>query len=184
MIPIIETPRLILRPLKNDDFDDFYEYAQDPKVSNPGMWSPYPSREDAQKDFDHLLTLYEQRNLMWWGIENRATGKMIGRCELSDHDPDDKKAELSYALHSDFWGHGYMQEATQPIVNYGFETLNLNRIGAKVYTDNTGSIGVLQKLGMTREGLLRQYHIANNQPKDVYIYSVLRDEWQTATTTD
>jgi len=184
MIPKIETDRLILRPLKPADFDDYYEYAQDPQVSLPGMWSPYPTEEEAQRDFDNLLSLYETRDLMWWAIEDKATSKMFGRCQLSDYDIYDKKADLSYALHRDFWGQGYMYEATQPIVNYGFTTLSLNRIGAQVYTDNTGSIGVLHKLGMTREGLLRQYRVSNGQPKDVYIYSVLRDEWQTASTTE
>jgi len=180
MIPILKTERLILRPLEPDDFDDYYEYAQDPQVSLPGMWSPYSSQDEAKQDFNNLLSLYNTRDLMWWGIEDKASSEMIGRVELGDYDMYDKKADLSYALHRDFWWRGYMYEATQPVVQYGFKTLSLNRIGAQVFTDNTGSIGVLQKLGMTREELLRHYRMADGRPKDVYIYSVLQSEWQSS----
>ena len=176
MIPVFDTPRLCLRPLTAADFDDFFEYAQDTRVSGPGMWSPYPSEDAARENFDHILTLYK-RGLMWWALEDRASGRMIGRCELADYDPEDARADLSYALHADFWGQGLMAEAAQELLRYGFTTLKLNRVGAQVFTDNAGSIRLLEKLGMTREGRLRQYRQARGLPEDVYIYSLLRNEW-------
>ena len=176
-IPIIETSLLLLRPLHVDDFEDFYEYAQDPLVSSQGMWSPYESKDSAREDFNHICTLYD-RGLMWWALEDHTSGKMVGRCELADYDPRDSHAELSYALHRDFWGRGYMTDAAQMVVRYGFEQLQLIRIGAQVFPDNLGSIRVLEKIGMTQEGRLRHYSQVRGKPDDVYIYSVLRTEWQ------
>src|SRR5690349_391516 len=98
----LETPRLILRALTPADFADYYEYAQDPAVSGPGMWVPYPSEAAAQEDFERRLAAYN-RGQLWWALEDRATGKMVGRCQLAEHDVEDAHAELGYALHRDFW---------------------------------------------------------------------------------
>lgn len=177
MIPVLETPRLYLRPLTMDDFADFYEYAQDIEVSGPGMWTPYPDENTAREDFARLLGLYSY-GLMWWALEVKTTHKMIGRCQLAEYDPDDGRAELSYALNRHFWGQGYITEAARAVLQYGFDVLALNRISAQVFTDNEGSIRVLEKLGMVREGRLRQHRRTRGQPEDVYIYSILQEDWR------
>lgn len=177
MIPVLETPRLYLRPLMMDDFEDFYEYAQDLEVSGPGMWTPYPNETKAREDFERLLSLYSY-GLMWWALEIRDKGKMIGRCQLAEYDAEDGRAELSYALNRHFWGQGLITEAAQAILQYGFDVMALNRISAQVFTDNEGSIRVLEKLGFKREGRLRQYRRIRGYPEDVYIYSLLREAWR------
>jgi [ribosomal protein S5]-alanine N-acetyltransferase len=177
MIPTIETTRLSLRPLTFNDFADFYEYAQDPAVSGPGMWLPYPSEAGAREDFERILSFYT-RHLMWWALEDRLTGKMIGRCQLAEYDREDARAELSYALHHNFWGQGLMYEAASAVLGYGFETLKLNRVGAQVFIDNQGSIRVLEKLGMVQEGCLRHYRQVRGKPENVYVYSLLSTEWR------
>ncbi|MEO8398087.1 MAG: GNAT family N-acetyltransferase, partial [Chloroflexota bacterium] len=106
-IPVLETAHLILRPLREADFADYFEYAQDPAVASSGMWTPYASERDARADFSHLLTLYP-RGFMWWALEAKseasADGKMIGRCQLDRYTPDDAHADISYALHQGYWG--------------------------------------------------------------------------------
>jgi [ribosomal protein S5]-alanine N-acetyltransferase len=177
MIPLLETEHLILRPLRETDFADFFEYAQDPLVASGGMWTPYESEEIAHADFTHLLGLYPH-GFMWWALEDKADGKMIGRCQLDRYDPDDARAEISYALHQRYWGRGYISEAATRVVRYGFEDLKLNRISAVVFPDNAASIRILEKLKMTREGCLRQYRTWGGLLKDVHLYAVLRAEWQ------
>lgn len=179
MIPILNTPRLLLRPLVEADFADFYEYAQDPAVSGPGMWLPYKSEEEARQDFAEIVAEYD-KGLLWWAMEDLTTHKMIGRCELTNYSPKerDARAELSYAMHRNFWGKGLMSEAAQQVTAYGFDTLQLNRVSAIVFTDNEASIRLLEKLGMQREGCLRQYRQIRGKPEDIYMYSVLKAEWQ------
>ena len=176
MIPVLETEHLILRPLREGDFSDFFEYAQDPAVASGGMWTPYPSEEDARTDFNRLLSFYPH-GFMWWALEDKADGKMIGRCQLDRYDADDARAEISYALHRRYWGRGYMSEAAERVGQYGFEELKLNRISAIVFPDNIGSLRILEKLKMTREGCLRQHRTVAGVRKDVYLYAVLRAEW-------
>lgn len=176
MLTSLQTPRLFLRPLNEGDFADFYEYAQDPAVSGPGMWRPYLSETVAREDFEHILSLYSQ-GLLWWALEHRPTGRMIGRCELAAYNPDDARAELSYALNRQFWGQGLTTEAARAVLRYAFEEMRLNRVSAKVFADNSASVRLLEKLGMVREGRLRQYVQVRGQPEDVDIYSLLHAEW-------
>ena len=177
IIPNLETDHLILRPLHEADFDDLFEYAQDPAVASSGMWTPYESEEIARADFAHWLSLYPG-GFMWWALEEKIGGKMIGRCQLDRYDPDDARAEISYALHQRYWGNGYMSEATKRVARYGFEDLKLNRISATVLPDNAASIRILEKLKMTREGCLRQHRTVQGVRKDILLYAVLRAEWQ------
>jgi [ribosomal protein S5]-alanine N-acetyltransferase len=177
MIPIFETDRLILRPLREADFPDYFEYAQDPAVASSGMWIPYETEEDARAEFTRLLSFYP-RGFMGWALELKDDGKMIGRCQLDDYNPDDARADISYALHQRYWQRGYTSEAVERIMRYGFEDLKLNRISATVFPDNVGSTRILEKQGMIREGCLRQYRAVRGLPEDVYLYAVLRTEWQ------
>jgi ribosomal-protein-alanine N-acetyltransferase len=176
-IPVLKTHRLTLRPLRAADLDDFYEYAQDPEVSAPGMWEPYVSYAAAEDDLNRLLSYYE-RGLMWWALEHQTDHKMIGRCQLAEYDSHDSRAEISYALHRSYWRQGYITEAANRILAYGFQDLNLNRINAKVLTTNLASIRLLEKLGMTREGCMRQYRTVGGVPTDAFIYAILLHEWR------
>lgn len=177
MIPILETQRLILRPLTESDLDDLFEYAQDIHVANPGMWQPYESYESCRQHLNQLIGLY-QRWLMWWALEDKASGKMIGRCELARYDDEDRKAEIGYALNRDFWRQGLMREAMQAVLKHGYTELNLDRTSAVVLTDNAASIALLEQQGFQREGIMRHYTYVRGKPDDVYLYALLKQDWQ------
>ncbi|MGJ3240180.1 MAG: GNAT family N-acetyltransferase [Anaerolineae bacterium] len=172
----LQTDRLILRPLQHSDLDDLYEYAQDPLVAEPGMWRVYDSYEAARQHLGELLSAYYD-GLMWWAIEHQADGKMIGRCELSHVDRDDKHAEISYALNRDYWHKGIMVEAMAQVIAYAFDTMELNRVHARILTDNERSIRLLTQLGFQREGHLRQHTCVKGHPEDLYIYGLLKSEF-------
>ncbi len=97
-IPPIETERLILRPLRLDDLNDLFEYAQDEEVARPGMWEPYPSFEACREHLEQLVASYST-DLMWWGVEHRQDRKLIGRVDLALWSRQNARAEIGYALH-------------------------------------------------------------------------------------
>ena len=174
-VPTLETARLVLRPLNHADLDDLFEYAQDPDVYLMGMWQPYESATDARKHLDELLSLY-MKGLMWWAIERKADRKMIGRIELTNVDREDKHAEISYALNSNFWRQGIMSEAMEKIVDYAFNKMNLNRLYARTLTDNAPSCKLLEKFGFQREGHLREHSQVKGYPEDIYFYGLLKSD--------
>lgn len=175
-IPILETERLILRPLRESDLDDLFEYAQDPLVADLGMWQPYESYEACNAHLEQLIGLYA-RFLMWWALEDKASGKMIGRCELARYDDEDRKAEVGYALNRDFWRRGLMREAMQAVLKHGYTELNLDRVSAVVLLDNTASIALLEQQGFQREGIMRHYTYVRGKADDAYLYALLMADW-------
>jgi ribosomal-protein-alanine N-acetyltransferase len=176
-IPTLETEHLILRPLRENDLDDLYEYANDPAVYEHGMWRPYKSRAVAAADLAELLEEYTTGRLWWWALQTKADAKMIGRCEIARVQMSVGRAENGYALNQHYWGKGFASEAIQCVLTYGFDEMKLNRIAAEVLTDNAVSIHLLEKMGFKREGTLRQETKIRGYLEDIHIYGILKSEW-------
>ncbi|MCU7878280.1 MAG: GNAT family N-acetyltransferase, partial [Candidatus Thiodiazotropha sp. (ex Lucinoma borealis)] len=95
-----------------------------------------------------------------------------------DIDRTHSQGELSFWLAFEAWGHGYMSEVVQAVVQYGFENLDLNRLYAYHMLRNPASGRVLEKSGFKQEGLLRQRVRKWGQFEDVLLWANLRQEWQ------
>ena len=105
------------------------------------------------------------------------TAGPIGGIGLSTREGDLRhSAEVGYWLGKPFWGHGIVTAAAQVVTRYGFETLGLMRIEARVKTYNSASTRVLEKLGYKREGLLRRAVLKQGLPEDILIYAILRED--------
>ncbi len=89
---------------------------------------------------------------------------------------------MGYVLRRESWRNGYATEAASVMLRIGFEMLMAHRVFAMVDTENLGSIRVLEKLGMTREGLHRQsfWSPVHDSWRDVYYYAILEEEWRSA----
>lgn len=92
-----------------------------------------------------------------------------------------RQAKLGYWLGVPYWNRGYMTEAVQALVGYGFTELGLNKITASHFARNPASGRVMQKLGMTQEGLLRQDVRKNDDFEDLVLYGLLAEEWTEGT---
>tara|TARA_R110000744_G_scaffold180013_1_gene299008 strand:- start:55 stop:369 length:315 start_codon:yes stop_codon:yes gene_type:complete len=90
--------------------------------------------------------------------------------------PKYKRAEVWYKIHSDYWKKGYATEALKAILDFGFDTLKLHRIEAGCAVENIGSIKVLEKSGMVREGRLRQILPLKSGCSDNFQYSILETD--------
>jgi [ribosomal protein S5]-alanine N-acetyltransferase len=176
-VPILETENLILRPLRPTDLDDLYEYAIDPAVYDLGMWRPYTSRDACAEHLAELLEEQENGQLWWWALEAKSDNKMIGRCEISRVVLHVGRADIGYALHQGYWGKGYATQALRRVLSYAFEELQLNRVAAEVLAANAASIHLLEKMGMQREGILRQDTKIRGYLEDIHLYAILKSEW-------
>jgi len=87
------------------------------------------------------------------------------------------RAEIGYDLGFPYWGRGYAPEAIRTLIRFGFESLLLNRVEAKVEPENINSIKVLRKLRFVEEGKLRQYEKSKEVFVDLIMFSTLRTEW-------
>ncbi|AWV33246.1 GNAT family acetyltransferase [Paenibacillus odorifer] len=111
-----------------------------------------------------------------YSIIELESNRIIGSCGYNSIDSSNAKAEIGYDISKDYWGNGYAPEAIQSLMDYAFNTLNFNRIEAKVEPENNNSIRVLQKLNYTSEGTMRKCEKSKGKFIDLCIFSKLVTE--------
>ena len=176
---VIETERLILRPLTVDDAEDMYRnWASDPEVTKYLTWPPHPDAELTRALLKDWVSRYEAGDFFNWAIVWKETGEVIGNISVVSLKEEIGAADIGYCMCRRFWGQGIMPEALLAVEDYLFETVGLLRICAGHDVNNPKSGRVMDKAGMTREGFLRQSGKNNQGIVDVEIHSILRGEWE------
>ena len=170
--PEIRTPRLLLRPFRLDDVDDVFGYASDPEWSRYiEVPSPY-ARRDAEEFVARAILTSTEENLRW-AIDDG--GRASGFLNLTISAPG--SAEVGYGIARTLWGQGLVTEAVAAVIEYGFQTLGLDRMYAYAAINNEASWRVMEKVGMKREGALRHHRLLRGEYVDDVLYAILRDEW-------
>ncbi len=150
MSPILETERLLMRPIADDDLDAVAALYGDPDVMRyiglRGPLTPDQARERVAFMVDH----WRRHGFGMWGLRLRDGGAFIGRCGLRTLD-DTTEIELGYTLAKAHWGRGLATEASRAVVRHAFAVLKLRRLVAIADPANTASVNVMKKLGMTFE---------------------------------
>jgi len=176
-MPEFTTPRLRLRRFTPADLDDCFEWASDEEVARYVYWSAHKTKADTQWFIDFCLNEYAEKGIGPWAVEHRESGKVIGNCSYGAIDITNRRIELAYFFARPFWGKGIAVEAVTPLLKYGFEDLQMNRIEARCMPANLGSERVMQKLGMQFEGILREYMYSKGRFHTAKVYSRLASEW-------
>ena len=174
MIPVLETPRLRLRPWSLEDAPRMRELTNDPSIADQTFF-PYPQPEGwAEERIRKDNELAEVGEVLSWAVTLKL-GDIIGYIVLRV-EKQHRKGALGYGTGCAFRGKGYAREAAAAVLEFAFSTLELHRVQAVVFSDNAPSIKLLEKLGMAREGLLRAYVFKNDKPEDVISYAILRTD--------
>lgn len=175
--PELETNRLNLVQVREEHTESFFEIMSKDEVTKYYGMNSLRSIEDARKIVEAFQSTYESKRGIRWGIVLKDTGDFVGTLGLNNLSTYSKKAEIGFELHPSHWNNGITSEAVKEVLRYSFEYLELIRIGAVTYPQNEPSIQLLERLGFTKEGLLRGYLYQNNQSHDAFIFSLLRTEW-------
>jgi [ribosomal protein S5]-alanine N-acetyltransferase len=179
----LKTERLVLRPYKKSDIGDLIEITRDPEWARYQTGippTPY-SRENAEK----LLKMFcSPEKCKAVGILQvfaiTLNGKLVGEIGLNQR-PEEQAAnmaEIIYTLSTRYWNKGYVTEAARAAVDWVFTHYPTNKLYAYCDPRNTGSWRVMEKLGMKREGQLRQHALWNGEYRDKLYYGILRNEWE------
>jgi ribosomal-protein-alanine N-acetyltransferase len=179
-LPSVQTERLLLRPLSVDDAADVFAYASDPEVSRYTAWESHMTLDDSKAFLATVADLYTTRQVAPWGVEHRADRKLIGTCGFANWNVKHRRAEIAYALSRRCWNRGYTTEAVRAVLDFGYRVMGVNRIEARCDVLNVASARVMEKAGMTFEGILRQHMLVKNAYVDLKLYSILREEWARA----
>lgn len=143
---IIETKRLIIREIAQNDLDGLYRICSDPELMKfVGDGNPL-SKQQTQKWVDVTLSNYASKGFGMYGVIDKETGTFIGYCGLV-FSTDVNDNELIYALSKAYWGRGLATEIAKCLVEFGFSNLHMDRIYASIDPENTASEKILSKLG-------------------------------------
>lgn len=178
-LPVITTPRVVLRWISEDDIDGLYEVFSDPQVMRYWSTVPLPNREAAAELQREIAEGNENNTMLKWGLALRESNSVIGTTTLFNLNLDNGRAEIGYAMARAHWGKGYMNEALRALVSHAFDVMNLRRLEADVDPRNAASIRTLERLGFQREGFLRERWHVNGEIQDAIFYGLLRREWET-----
>lgn len=174
---LIETNRLLLKGLSPQDMTDLFEnYPMEEIKQILG----HRSDADYEKEYHKYKNGYASynRSFLLFLLEDKASGKIIGRCGLHNWNVDHSRAEIGYSMEDErFKQRGLMSEAVEAIIDYGFNSLKLNRIEALVADYNTPSLRLLEKNGFVQEGVLRNHYLVDGVFEDSVMFSKLRKEY-------
>ena len=176
--PTLRTARLRLRPVSSADADALFAMHRSAHVLR--YWDAPPWSEPARAE--RFITASRQMADDGTGvrlvIERVADTAFVGWCSLTRWNPDFRSAATGYCLDDAAWGHGYATEATRALLQWAFDTLDLNRVQAETDTRNAASARVLEKLGFVHEGTLREDCVVNGEVSDSWVFGLLRREWR------
>lgn len=175
--PIIETNRLLLRKVTKEDASSVLKYLSDEDVMKHVGLEPFSTIEDALSEISWYQSIVEKGTGIRWGITLKEQGEVIGSCGFLNKVPQHSRAEIGTELSKEYWGQGIASEAFEAVIRYGFENLNLQRIEALIEPPNLPSQKLAEKQGFLREGLLRSYEFTCGEFDDLYMYSLLKQDF-------
>lgn len=171
--PVIETERLILRRITNDDVNEIFELRSNPETMK---YIPRPLVKTTEDALEHIAMIEEKivSNVgINWGITLKGSSKVLGIIGYYRMQPENYRAEIGYMLLPDFHGKGIISEAVKRLIAYGFDDLKLHSIEAVIDPENAASEKVLQKCGFVKEAHLKEAEFYEGKFLDKVIYSLL-----------
>ncbi|WP_433747595.1 GNAT family N-acetyltransferase [Falsibacillus pallidus] len=173
----METERLALQPLHLKYADRVEELANDYDVAKTTLGMPYPYPKGGAKAFiEDRLAAEKDGGFVIYAITLKETDEFIGMITFTINERH-KRCEFAYWLGKEYWGNGYGTEAAKRMLDLAFNELNLNKVYAQAFAGNPGSWRVMEKIGMTYEGKLRQHVSRFDEYHDLVQYGLLREEY-------
>lgn len=174
----LESKRLRLAELGLDDIEAIHQLFCLPEIDEFNTLGIPDSIEKTRAIVQPMIDAQKTKNrkLYAWKIVKKASGELIGLASITLSANRFKLGEITYELFPSHWGEGYATETAKTLIKTGFDVFHLHKIEAGVATENVRSIGVLEKAGMTREGLRRKILPIRGEWKDSYLYAIVEDD--------
>ncbi len=176
-INIWENERVRLRGVEPDDWKIFMDWNLDTETARMCYFIPFPqSSVDVQRMALETAQKRGENDIYTWMIENKD-GVAVGN--INSHDTDRRIGTFSYglAIRREYWGKGYASSAIHLVLNYFFTELRYQKCNIDVFSFNTASIRLHEKLGFVREGLRRRCVYTGGQYFDNVLFGMTVDEF-------
>jgi ribosomal-protein-alanine N-acetyltransferase len=179
--PVLETERLILRPVTTDDAPAVFRYCSNPNLTRFTLFETHQSLADSLWFVEeYARSRYGSREPDPFGIvlKDDPDAGVVGAVGAHWVSQPNGTMEMGYAIAEPYWARGLIVEAARAVMRYVFTEYAVERLQARVMSGNPASERVLEKLGFTREGVMRSLIFRRGRHWDMAIYSLLRGEWE------
>ncbi|CAI1210329.1 GNAT family N-acetyltransferase [Serratia proteamaculans] len=167
-IPLPDELYASLRPLGPNDVDAWSAYLSEPGVIEHTSWG-----DVGPTNLEKLVADYAKgRDSLRWAIVD-SSDSLLGTVGLNEISREHGRAEIAYDLDPRHCGRGLATEAASAVIYWAHTVLGLQRVQATVLDSNILSIAVLERVGMQREGLIRQYRRVRGQARDYWMYAAI-----------
>ncbi|WP_340003026.1 GNAT family N-acetyltransferase [Oceanobacillus sp. FSL K6-0127] len=173
----LETNRLLLRLFNESDVPEVTRLCNNYNLYKNTLYLPYPySIEDALSWIENHLENFNDNKLYEFAITDNVTGKLYGAIALTNNQRFEN-GEIAYWVGEEYWGYGYATEASKAILEFAFIEKQYHKLFARCFASNIASSRVIEKLGMKKEGVLRDQVIKENNYIDLVYYGILKQEF-------
>ncbi len=176
MVPVLTTERLKLRPISQQDTESIYEYAKDKETTKYMRWKTHESKKETEQFIAFVLEQYRGNEYLDWGIELKEESRFIGTCGLIGVS-ENHSAEIGFIIHKKYWGKGIAIEASEKIMQYGFEKIGLKQIYARIFKENKNSQNVVRKMGFLPADPSAFETSAEDSCQGANVYVFTREQW-------
>ncbi|MHA6248837.1 GNAT family N-acetyltransferase [Pontibacter sp. CAU 1760] len=177
-VPVLENACVQLRPFRESDIPALQQIAMDPEIWRY-MVTRISSQQELEAWVDTVQAGYAQSARYTFMVMHKATGKLAGSSSYGNISVPDKRLEIGWTwLAESFRGSGLNRQCKFLLLQYAFETLQMERVELKADALNLRSRRAMLKIGATEEGILRSHTLMHDgRRRDTIYYSILRTEW-------
>jgi RimJ/RimL family protein N-acetyltransferase len=173
---VFTTDRLVLRRPSLSDTADIHEYASDPEVTRYMDWRTHTDIRESVEFLEACALRWESRQEFCWVVTIRPGTRVVGAvaCRVRGH-----AVDFGYVLNRQCWGQGYATEAAGVIAVWAISLPGVYRVWATCDGENLASVRVLEKIGLSREGLMRCCVIRPNlseKPRDNVVFARVKGD--------
>lgn len=175
--PFLTGDQIYLSPLiKEDATSEYVNWLNDPDVCKDNSHATFPNTLD--KTVKYIESIISSKIEIVFAIRWKKNDAHIGNVSVQNINWINRSGEIAILIgNKKYWNKGVGSEAYKLIINYGFNTLNLNRMSSGQTISNDGMNKVCEKNGMVKEGLLREVLFKNGKYVDAAIYSILYKDY-------
>jgi len=155
----------------------FSNWANDMDVCRFMRWTPHKDKEESRDILNGWLEAYSRESFYQWAITLKTSKEPVGAIALAVINEYDLCGDIGYCIGKKHWGRGIVTEALKAVLNFAFTSVGFNRIEAYHSINNPASGKVMQKAGMTFEGMAKQKYRSITGFEDSNMYSIIKEDF-------
>lgn len=177
-LPELESARLLFRKILPEHAADMYDYSKSADVTKYLTWTPHTTPKQTENYIKLLQKQYQNGSFFDWGLLYKEDMRFIGTCGFTSFDYEENKAEIGYVLAEPYWGMGLACEAANKVMEFAFDTLQVDCVEAKFIDGNFASARVMQKCGMHFDAIFQNSMFIKGEYKTIQVYSIYKNDFK------